>query len=168
MFSTLSEGDAETQTRVVYLVGVISGRVEEGRWSRAGGGGRQTKCDTSRVSKWQQLCPPGSSRTPHRTLLNLSTEGWGGLGLALQLLLYVWGQHKGIESSEATEDKAMGRRDQEGTRVRTTSDTKEVPWSLSYRKLWATWHRCWNLNSDPLQEYDRLVTTKPYLQVHSH
>lgn len=40
MFSTLSEGDAETHTRVVYLVGVISGRVEEGRWSRAGGGGK--------------------------------------------------------------------------------------------------------------------------------
>lgn len=35
-----------------------------------------------------------------------------------------------------------------------------VPWGWNCRQLWAIWHRCWKLNSGPLEK-QQFLTTKP-------
>lgn len=39
-----------------------------------------------------------------------------------------------------------------------------VSWRCSYRQLWITQHRCWNLNSGPLKEQYILLNAEPLLQ----
>lgn len=36
----------------------------------------------------------------------------------------------------------------------------QIPWSYSYRKLWTTQHRCWELHLGPLEEQCLLLTAE--------
>lgn len=40
----------------------------------------------------------------------------------------------------------------------------ECPQSWSCRRLWVSWHRCWELNSGVLQEQYAFLTSEPFLQ----
>lgn len=48
--------------------------------------------------------------------------------------------------------------------VQVSMEVRGVPWSWSYRWLWATQCSCWNPNSGPSQEKHVLLITVPYLQ----
>lgn len=34
---------------------------------------------------------------------------------------------------------------------------QKMPWNCIYRQLWTTWYRCWDLNTDPLDEQQVLL-----------
>lgn len=43
-----------------------------------------------------------------------------------------------------------------------TRRESQIPWSQSYRQLWASWHGCWQSKLDPLKEQCMLLTTGPF------